>query len=122
MSPRTPRCVLALFLIGLLPVTAPAAPGVAVLLVDTDRVAGQVDERIYGQFLEEINHSTVDGLYAEQIRGQGFEENDFKDYWTTFADHGSAEVVAVRFEQGERSVRLSAQQGTVGLRQGRVYL
>jgi hypothetical protein len=48
-------------------------PGVAVLLVDTDRVAGTIDERIYGQFLEEINHSVVDGLYAEQVRGQGFD-------------------------------------------------
>src|SRR6185436_14222916 len=56
--------------------------GVAVLLVDTDRVAGTIDERIYGHFLEEINHSVVDGLYAEQVRGQGFEGKDFADYWT----------------------------------------
>src|SRR4051812_42003722 len=59
------------------PAAAPSKPGVAVLLVDTDHPAGQIDERIYGHFLEEINHSTVDGLYAEQIRGMGFEGNDF---------------------------------------------
>src|SRR3954454_16807447 len=66
--------------------TAASAPdaGVAVLLVDTDRVAGTIDERIYGHFLEEINHSVVDGLYAEQVRGQGFEGKDFADYWTAF--------------------------------------
>ena len=30
-----------------------------------------IDQRIYGQFLEHINHSVVDGLFAEQIRGAG---------------------------------------------------
>jgi hypothetical protein len=55
-----------------------------VLLVDTDRVARTIDERIYGQFLEEINHSVVDGLYAEQVPRQGFEGKDFADYWTPF--------------------------------------
>ncbi len=123
MTPRTPRRVLfRLVVIGLLPLAAFAAPGVAVLLVDTDRVAGQVDERIYGQFLEEINHSTVDGLYAEQIRGQGFEGTDFKDYWSSFAEHGTVGTVPVRFEQGETSVRLTADHGSAGLRQGRVYV
>src|SRR4026209_2951173 len=66
--------------------------GVAVLLVDTDRVAGQIDERVYGHFLEEINHSVVDGLYAEQVRGQGFEGKDFADYWTPFGEHGEAKL------------------------------
>ena len=45
-------------------------PGVAVLLVDTDRIAGKVEAGIYGQFLEHINHS-VEGLFAEQIQGRG---------------------------------------------------
>ena len=106
----------------ILQAAAEPAPGVAVLLVDTDRVAGKIDERIYGHFLEEINHSAVDGLYAEQIRGQGFEGKDFEDYWETFSDHGTVAPVAVQFERGERSVRLTASQGTAGLRQGRVYL
>ena len=52
-------------------------PGVAVLLVDTDRVMGSIDERIYGHFLEHIDHSVEDGLFAEQIRGAGFEGDDF---------------------------------------------
>jgi alpha-N-arabinofuranosidase len=99
-----------------------AEPGVAVLLVDTDHPQGKVDERIYGQFLEHINHSVVDGLYAEQIRGQGFEGKDFEDYWEKVADHGTVEAVAVKFEQGERSVRLTANQGKAGVRQGRIYL
>ena len=96
--------------------------GVAVMLVDTDHVQGQVDERIYGQFLEHINHSVVDGLYAEQIRGQGFEGNDFKDFWEPFSEHGAVEAVSVKFQRGEKSVRLSANAGTEGVRQRRIYL
>ena len=93
--------VAAALLIHILPRTILAAdPGVAVLLVDTDRIAGQVDQRIYGHFLEHINHSVVDGLYAEQIRGQGFEGKDFDEYWEKFSDRGAVEAVAVRFEQG----------------------
>ncbi len=108
--------------LALLPVAA-AEPGVAVLLVDTDRVEGKIDERIYGQFLEHINHSVEDGLYAEQVRGQGFEGNDFKDYWEPFADaSGKAELTDVKFESGERSVRLTAEGSTAGVRQGRVFV
>lgn len=123
MTPLTPAgCLRLLCLVALMPLVAPAAPGVSVLLVDTDRVAGSVDERVYGQFLEEINHSTVDGLYAEQIRGQGFEGGDFKDYWIAFGEGGNAELVAERFEQGEKSVRLKATGGLAGVRQDRIHL
>ena len=99
-----------------------ASKGVAVLLVDTDRVAGTIDERIYGHFLEHINHSVVDGLYAEQIRGQGFEGRDYQDYWTPFGENGTSTLVDEKFEQGERSVRLAADSGEAGLRQSRIYL
>src|SRR6187455_758268 len=99
-----------------------ADSGVAVLLVDTDRVAGTIDERIYGHFLEEINHSVVDGLYAEQVRGQGFEGKDFADYWTPFGKDGEATLVATKFERGEQSVRLAARKGATGIRQGRLYV
>ncbi len=102
---------------------APAADsGVAVLLLDTDRVTGQVDERLYGQFLEHINHSVVDGLYAEQIRGQGFEGDDFKKYWEPFADRGKVVLADTGVGNSEHSVRLVAETGTVGLRQGRLHL
>jgi alpha-L-arabinofuranosidase len=98
-------------------------PGVAVLLVDTDRVMGRIDERIYGQFLEHINHSVVDGLYAEQVRGQGFEGEDFATYWEAFGDEGgAAEIAEVAFEQGHRSARLLPGGGTAGVRQGRISL
>ncbi|MCG6925912.1 MAG: carbohydrate binding domain-containing protein [Acidobacteria bacterium] len=98
-------------------------PGVAVLLVDTDRVMGRIDERIYGHFLEHINHSVVDGLYAEQVRGQGFEAGDLATYWEAFGDEGGAvEIADVAFEQGHRSARLLPRGGTAGIRQGRFYL
>ena len=45
--------------------TTVGGAGVAVLLVDTDRVMGNIDKDIYGHFLEHINHSVVDGLFAE---------------------------------------------------------
>ena len=116
------RC-LAIGLCGFAAGPASAADsGVAVLLVDTDRVAGTIDVRIYGHFLEEINHSVVDGLYAEQVRGQGFEGKDFADYWTPFGTSGNATLVATALVRGEHSVRLTARAGTAGIRQGRVYV
>ena len=78
-----------------------ATHGVAVLLVDTDRVTGTIDEGIYGQFLEHINHSVVDGLFAEQIRA-GLRRQGLRDYWKPFAEQGSVELVDVKFENGEQ--------------------
>jgi alpha-N-arabinofuranosidase len=84
---------------------------------------GRIDERIYGHFLEHINHSVVDGLYAEQVRGQGFEAGDLATYWEAFGDEGGAvEIADVAFEQGHRSARLLPRGGTAGIRQGRFYL
>src|SRR5579863_1244003 len=101
---------------------ASRAPGVAVLPVDTDRVIGNIDAKIYGQFLEHINHSVVDGLDAEQIQGRGFEGTDFQTYWQPFGEHGTATVADVKFQNGEKSVRLQADGGSAGIRQQRVYL
>ena len=66
-----------------------------------------IDERIYGQFLEHINHSVEDGLFAEQIRGAGFEGEDFKTYWEPFSDRGRVEIAEVDFQNGKKSVRLT---------------
>ncbi|HEY2012833.1 MAG TPA: alpha-N-arabinofuranosidase [Bryobacteraceae bacterium] len=101
---------------------ATSEPRVAVLLVDTDRVTAAIDRRIYGHFLEHINHSVVDGLFAEQIRGGGFEGEDFKTYWEPFSDRGSAECVDVEFQNGKKSVRLHVEGGGAGIRQGRVFV
>src|SRR5439155_19520317 len=108
-------------------VDAGAAPAegnsrLAVLLVDTDRVVGTVDKGIYGQFLEHINHSVEDGLFAEQIRGAGFEGDDFKTYWESFSDRGRVEIAEIEFQNGKKSVRLSVEGGRAGIRQGRLFL
>src|SRR5579883_1959165 len=101
---------------------AAGGPRVAVLLVDTDRVMASIDQRIYGHFLEHINHSVVDGLFAEQIRGCGFEGEDFKTYWEPFSDGGSVEIAEVEFRNGKKSVRLHVADGRAGVRQGRLYV
>ena len=45
---------------------ARAEAGVAILDVDTDRRIGAIDRNIYGHFLEHINHSVEDGLFADR--------------------------------------------------------
>jgi alpha-N-arabinofuranosidase len=97
-------------------------PGVMALLVDTDRVTTLIDQRIYGQFLEHINHSVEDGLFAEQIRGAGFEGDDFQTYWQSFAEHGEVGIANVDFQRGSKSVRLRVASGHATIRQERIFL
>jgi alpha-L-arabinofuranosidase len=97
-------------------------PRVAVLDVDMDRVAAPVSPLIYGQFLEHIDHSVEDGLFAEQIRGAGFEGEDFKTYWQSFADRGQVTLANVDFQNGSKSVRLEIEGGHAGVQQGRIFL
>jgi alpha-N-arabinofuranosidase len=101
---------------------APSGPGVAVLLVNTDRPVGTIDLNVYGHFLEHINHAVVDGLYAEQVQGQGFEGKDFETFWTPFGPAGAATVADVPFETGTKSVRIQAGNQAAGIRQGRLYV
>src|SRR4051812_13601867 len=102
--------------------SAQSASGVAILQVDTDRRLGTIDPKIYGQFLEHINHSVVDGLFAEQIRGAGFEGGDFQTYWRSFGPPDSVSVVEVPFERGAKSVRITAGRQPAGIRQDRVFI
>jgi alpha-N-arabinofuranosidase len=95
---------------------------VAVLPIDIDRVTTPIDERIYGQFLVHINHSVEDGLFAEQIRGAGFDGDDFKTYWESFPDRGRVEIAEIDFQNGKKSVRLTVEGVRAGIRQGRLFL
>ncbi|MEO8592430.1 MAG: alpha-N-arabinofuranosidase [Candidatus Solibacter sp.] len=97
-------------------------PRVAILAVDTDRPMANIDQRIYGHFLEHINHSVEDGLFAEQIQGCGFEGEDFKTYWQPFSERGKVELVDIEFKNGKKSVRLQADGGRAGIRQGRIFV
>jgi alpha-N-arabinofuranosidase len=101
---------------------AQGASGVAILQVDTDRRLGTIDRNVYGQFLEEINHSVVDGLFAEQVRGAGFEGTDFETYWTTFGGQDAVRVIDTQFERGAKSVRITAGRQPAGIRQARVFI
>ncbi len=103
-------------------VRAAPASGVAILQVDTDRRLGTIDGRIYGQFLEHINHSVEDGLFAEQVRGAGFEGRDFETYWAAFGPPGAVRVVDVPFERGTKSVQITAGREPAGIRQGRILV
>jgi alpha-N-arabinofuranosidase len=97
-------------------------PTVAILQVDTDRRIGTIDRKIYGQFLEHINHSVEDGLFAEQIRGAGFEGSDFETYWTPYGSAGAVRVVETPFERGTRSVQITATARPTGISQRRIFL
>ena len=96
--------------------------GVSVLLVDTDMPVGKISEGIYGQFLEHINHSVVDGLYAEQVQGMGFEGEDFETYWKQYGENGSVTVVNTNINSGEKSIQLKIQKASAGIRQNRIFL
>ena len=37
------------------------------LKIDTDEVVGQIDDKIYGHFLEHIYHSCNGGLWGEVV-------------------------------------------------------
>jgi len=53
------------------------------IVVHPDTELNRIDERIYGQFLEHIYHSVVDGLWGQVVRGPSFEEPaiDIGDEW-----------------------------------------
>ena len=96
--------------------------GVAILLIDTDHPLSTIDENIYGHFLEHINHSVEDGLYAEQVQGQGFEGKDFETHWKAVETNGRTAVIDIPFQKGLKSVRLSPSNGTAGISQQRLYV
>lgn len=60
-------------LLGLAAATASAAES-AVINVDFAKPGPAINPRLYGIFLEEINHGVDGGLYAELIRNRGFED------------------------------------------------
>ena len=116
------KIALAAALLALVTASAQPIAGVAILQVDTDRQIGTIDPKIYGQFLEHINHSVEDGLFAEQIRGAGFEGRDFETYWTAFGPPDAVRVVETPFERGTKSVRIASGREAAGIRQGRIFV
>lgn len=56
------------------------------LTVDTEQVVGEIDEKIYGHFLEHIFHSVNGGLWGELIWNRSFEQNAMGQ-WTVSGDN-----------------------------------
>ena len=52
------------------------------LSIDTTKVEGKIDEKIYGHFLEHIYHSVNGGLWGELIWNRSFEESPRSGKWT----------------------------------------
>ena len=46
----------------------------ALVTIDTSAAGPRVNPRLYGVFLEEINHGVDGGLYAELVRNRAFED------------------------------------------------
>ncbi|MFC1794918.1 hypothetical protein ACFL3Q_15190, partial [Planctomycetota bacterium] len=51
------------------------------LTVDPDRVVSEIDNKIYGHFLEHIFHSVNGGLWGELVWNRSFEQNKLGQ-WT----------------------------------------
>ena len=61
--------------LGLAALVVPAVDAqTATLTVDSDHVVKQVDNRLYGHFLEHIYHSLHGGLWGEVVWNRSFEE------------------------------------------------
>src|SRR4051812_36239427 len=52
-----------------------ARPETAIITVDASKAGPAINPRMYGIFLEEINHGVDGGLYAELIRNRAFEDS-----------------------------------------------
>lgn len=95
---------------------------VGVLFVDTERQPGKINESVYGHFLEHINHSVVDGLFAEQVRGQGFEGDDFATYWKPSGNEGLVTIINDDPGNGKKSLQLKTGKGKAAVSQDRFFL
>ena len=56
-----------------------------ILTIDPDRVVAEIDNKIYGHFLEHIFHSVNGGLWGELIWNRSFEQNELGQ-WTVNGD------------------------------------
>ena len=52
------------------------------LFIDTTKVEGQIDQKVYGHFLEHIYHSVNGGLWGELVWNRSFEQSPSGGNWT----------------------------------------
>jgi len=65
----------ALIALPLLLLAGSLEAGTATITIDAGKPGPRINPRMYGVFLEEINHGVDGGLYAELIRNRGFEDS-----------------------------------------------
>lgn len=107
---------------------AASTPSEVNLTVDTARVTGQIDEKIYGHFLEHIYHSCNGGLWGDLIWNRSFEEaqskprqagDDERSPFRHWRIYGPGSSVSDRDKplNSEVSAHLHALNGETGLEQ-----
>ena len=74
----------AMLLVCIISVFSPARS--LTLSVDPEQIAGEIDNKIYGHFLEHIFHSVNGGLWGELIWNRSFEQNEMGQ-WTVTGDN-----------------------------------
>ena len=68
--------------IGLLSLGSHALAGSVSIHIDVDKRGPAINPRMYGIFLEEINHGVDGGLYGELIRNRAFEDSRSPEGYT----------------------------------------
>jgi alpha-L-arabinofuranosidase len=74
------------------------------ITVNADKVVRQIDDKIYGHFLEHIYHSVNGGLWGEVVWNRSFEEALSKESWSVVGgviDSPSKVGDESRFDFGE---------------------
>jgi len=101
---------------------SPLKPRPVRIAVDPANVVGQVDERIYGHFLEHIYHSVNGGLWGEMVWDRSFEDPPSPGCpgasggWQTFG-RGKFEVSSEDPLNSERCQMIAALKGEAGVEQ-----
>jgi alpha-N-arabinofuranosidase len=80
MKMKSKSLVAHIIILFLFPAILSAQGNTVTLSVNPNRVVEQIDERIYGQFLEHIYHSVNGGLWGEVVWNRSFEENCSREW------------------------------------------
>ena len=95
------KILLMMMVFGLDAMAAGAAEESVTLTVQPQKIVGQIDERIYGHFLEHIYHSCNGGLWGDVVWNRSFEEvRSTQDGWRVVAG-------VLESPQGERETRFT---------------
>jgi len=99
-----PGLILAIVLLSIVPAKEQAKQEPrATITIDTGKVAGHIDPRLYGAFMEMMAWDVKYGLYAEMLHDRSFEEPSdslgLPRGWNLEPDERNDNVGAIRFAQ-----------------------